>query len=44
LRTSSPYRPVRAIAVYKCSKWCQLFRLFVERALFVRGWRIHIYQ
>jgi hypothetical protein len=34
---SSLNRPVRAMAVRKCSKCCQLFRAFLERALFVRG-------
>jgi hypothetical protein len=34
---SSSFRPVRAIAVRKCSKCCQLLRVFRERALFVRG-------
>jgi hypothetical protein len=34
---SSSYRPVRAIALRKCSKCCQLFRVFRGRALFVRG-------
>jgi len=36
-RASSSYRPVRAMAVRKCSKCCQLFRAFRGRALFVRG-------
>jgi hypothetical protein len=34
---SSSYRPIRAMAVRKWSKCCQLFRAFRERALFVRG-------
>ena len=35
---SSSYRPVRAMAVRKCSNYCcQLFRVFRGRALFVRG-------
>jgi hypothetical protein len=34
---SSSYRHVRAMEVFKCSKCCQLFRLFRGRALFVRG-------
>jgi hypothetical protein len=34
---SSAYRPVRAMAFRRCSKCCQLFRVFRERALFVRG-------
>jgi hypothetical protein len=34
---SSSYRPVRAMAVRKCSKCCQLFRVVRARALFVRG-------
>jgi hypothetical protein len=36
-RASSSYRPVRAVAVRKCSKCCQHFRVFRGRALFVRG-------
>jgi hypothetical protein len=39
-RAPSSYRPVRAMAVRKCSKCCQLFRVFRGRALFslfVRG-------
>jgi hypothetical protein len=36
-RASSSYRPVRAMAVRKCSKYCQLFRVFRGRVLFVRG-------
>jgi hypothetical protein len=36
-RASSSYRPVRAIAVRKCSKCFQLSRAFRGRALFVRG-------
>jgi hypothetical protein len=39
---SFSYRPVRAMAVRKCSKCCQLFRAFRGRALFVRG-MIHPY-
>jgi hypothetical protein len=35
-RASSSYRPVRAMAVRKCSKCCQLFCAFLGRALFVR--------
>jgi hypothetical protein len=37
LRTSCLYRPVRAMAVLRCSKCYQLFRAFRGRALFVRG-------
>jgi hypothetical protein len=33
----SSYSPVRAMAVRKCSKCCQLFRAFRRRAFFVRG-------
>jgi hypothetical protein len=36
-RAFSSCRPVRAMAVRKCSKSCQLFRAFLGRALFVRG-------
>jgi hypothetical protein len=39
---SSSYRPVRAMAVRKCSKFCQLFRVFRGSALFVR-WVMHPY-
>jgi hypothetical protein len=34
---SSSYRPVRVMAVRRCSKCCLLFRAFRGRALFVRG-------
>jgi hypothetical protein len=37
-RASSSYRPVRAMAVRKCSECCKLFREFRgHAALFVRG-------
>jgi hypothetical protein len=36
-RAASSYRPVRAMAVRKCSKCCQLFLVFRGRALYVRG-------
>jgi hypothetical protein len=36
-RANSSYRPVQAKAVRKCSKCFQIFRVFRERALFVRG-------
>ena len=39
---SSSYRPVRAMAVRKCSKFCRLFRVFRGSALFVR-WVMHPY-
>jgi len=35
--------PVRAIADRKCSKWCQLFRVFRGRALLVRGGHASIF-
>jgi hypothetical protein len=37
VKSLSSYRPVRAMAVRKCSKSCQLFRALRRRALFVRG-------
>jgi hypothetical protein len=36
-RSSSSYRPVGAMAVRKCPKFCQLFGVFRGRALSVRG-------
>jgi hypothetical protein len=33
----SSYCSVRAMAVRTCSKFCQLFRVFLGRALYVRG-------